>query len=149
MSKEDGQVYAKAIRLLTQREHTRKELLYKLNCNDSFCEQVINDVLSRLETEGYLSETRFICSFVRSSIHRGHGPIRIQNGLKGKGITSSLAQEGIHKQDLDWNEHAKAVLQKKFGGEPPKDIKERAKQTRFLLSRGFSNEHVRHAFRNI
>jgi len=32
---------------------------------------------------------------------------------------------------------------RKFGEQAPENIKDKAKQTRFLYSRGFSNEHIR------
>jgi len=66
--------------LLARREHTRLELERKL-ADREFDSTVIGDVLDRLQEDGLLDEDRFIESFVRTRVGKGHGPARIQAEL--------------------------------------------------------------------
>ena len=53
----------------------------------------------------------------------------------------------LNEYDVVWQENALTVRAKKYGSEEPTDLKERARQSRFLQSRGFSSEQTRYAMR--
>lgn len=125
-----------AMNLLAQREYTRKELSRKLGhlTNDS---ELIDGALVRLESEGLLSNSRFIESFIRSRLNRGHGPVRITQELRQKGCDNEAITLALEEAEVDWFELAESTRQKKFGDSLPVDAKEKARQIRFLQYRGF------------
>lgn len=126
-----------AIYSLAMREHSRKELAQKLKTKD-FSEGVdINALLDNLEENNYLNEERFAESFIRYRSSRGQGLLKITNELKKRGVCNSIIQSTMMDAELNWDELAREQLKKKFGGEKPKDYKEKARQMRFLLGRGF------------
>ena len=137
-----------AIDLLARREHSRKELLNKLRSRAELLdelEEVLEEVLDRLEQDGLFSDERFAESFVRSRIGRGHGPMRIRQELRQKGIENELCALAIEAADADWYELARACRERKFGTGKPKDYRERAKQMRYLQYRGFSMDAINEA----
>ena len=66
--------------------------------------------------------------------------------LKASGVSSELIANAIEELEETEAERAKALWQKRFG-KPAEDYKERAKQMRYLLSRGFSMEVARQVVR--
>jgi regulatory protein len=71
---------------------------------------------------------------------QGKGPILIAAELKDRGI------KDFDLSIYDWLELAKHVRRKKFGLNIPADYKEKAKQKRFLRSRGFNLDQINKAF---
>lgn len=70
------------------------------------------------------------------------GSQRIVNELQQKGIDENLIAAALpHLKETEL-ETARTVWQKKFGAKPV-NAKERAKQIRFLMSRGFTSEIIR------
>ena len=75
--------YDRALRLLSQREHTEKEIRRKLSEKGCGREE-IDSAVSRLIAEGSLSEERFAESFIRSRLRRnpeGRGFEEVSAGL--------------------------------------------------------------------
>ena len=71
-----------------------------------------------------------------------HGSVRLKAELREKGVPEAVISAVVGQaRDADLAV-ARAVWQKKFG-ELPTDAKERARQQRFLLGRGFPSEVVR------
>ncbi len=141
-------LYKKAIDLLSRREHSRAELGQKLRLKSSAEEELVDallpDVLDELTQLGYLSNERYAEMIVRSRFEKGHGPVRIRLELKQKGIESALVSESLDAFDADWFALAATVQRKRFG-ESPVDMAARAKQMRFLSSRGFSSDQIDYA----
>ena len=131
-----------AVELLARREHSRLELERKL-ATRGFPEAVIAPALDALEHSGVLVATRFTESFIRSRVAKGQGPARIRAELAERGVGD--AAELLRGGDVDWLAAARAVRRKRFGAEPPRDFRERAKQARFLQYRGFTADQVRAA----
>ena len=131
-----------AVELLARREHSRLELERKL-ATRGFAEDVIAPALDALEHSGVLVATRFTESFIRSRVAKGQGPARIRAELAERGVGD--AAELLRGGDVDWLAAARAVRRKRFGAEPPRDFRERAKQARFLQYRGFTADQVRAA----
>jgi len=132
-----------AVELLARREHSRRELERKL-ATRGFPEAVIAPALDALEHSGMLAATRFTESFIRSRVAKGQGPVRIRAELAERGVAEQAA-ELLRGSDIDWLATARAVRRKRFGAEPPRDYRERAKQARFLQYRGFTADQVRAA----
>ncbi len=132
-----------AIYSLAMREHSRKELFDKLKRKD-FSENVdLEALLDELEENNYLNEERFVESFIRSRIARGQGSVKIRNDLRQRGISTSLINIAMQEARVDWFVLASEQRKKKFGKNKPVDFKEKARQMRFLSSRGFGAEVIR------
>lgn len=139
--------YEQAIRLLSQREHSRKELFTKISRKqDELTADELNTLLDELEQSGYLDEQRFAEMFIRSSIGRGHGPMKISYALRDKGVDETLVRELLDEADTDWLEQARYQRERKFGEEIPTDFKERARQSRFLAGRGYFMDTINATF---
>jgi len=61
---------------------------------------------------------------------------------------NDLRAEALARQEFDWTEQASAVRAKRFGRMPPRDIRERAKQVRFLEYRGFAADQIRQVLKH-
>jgi regulatory protein len=126
---------ARALRLLARREHTRRELRRKLAAHAGD-PAVLEALLDDLTRRGWLSDERFVEQFVHA--RRGRfGPARIRRALLERGVAEdeiTRALAGLKDEEL---EAARAVWLRKFKA-PPRTAEERARQVRFLQSRGFS-----------
>lgn len=99
----------------------------------------VDTVLDWLVAQRHLSETRFIESRVHvRAARQGQALIRQELARHGLELDPDTAQ---HLRDTE-RERAKAVWQKRFP-EPATDPAGRAKQMRFLASRGFSADIIR------
>lgn len=135
-----------AIRLLAQREHSRYELLRKLRQRFQCSEEVLTQVLDKLQNDGYQDDERYTEIFVRSAIARGRGPQRIQYELREKGVSDTLIAATLAELEVDWQTLASEQREKKFGSLKPADYKERARQSRFLAGRGFYSDTINAVF---
>ncbi len=139
-----GTLRRRAMDLLARREHSRRELRNKLLAK-SDAAATVESVLDTLETEGLLSDQRFAEAFVRSRVGRGHGPVRIRQELRQRGVADGLAAEAMAAEGCDWFALAADVVRRKFGSEPAGDRRELARRLRFLQYRGFTAEQCREA----
>jgi regulatory protein len=128
--------------LLARREHSRRELAEKLTARGFETERVAR-VLDELEQDGLLSAERFAQSFVAARYAKGQGPRRIRAELTERGIES--ADDYLHDERFDWVSLARSARVKRFGPAPPKDLKDKARQVRFLEYRGFGHDQIRRA----
>lgn len=129
-----------ALGSLTRREHSRAELLKKLQQKfpDADC---LDSVIQWLEELSYLDDQRFACAFVRTSIAKGRGPIRIKQELRLKGVSNSHQEYALAEEAVDWFELAGELLERKYR-EPISDQKDKARRIRFLQSRGFDSNTI-------
>ncbi|MEQ6918505.1 regulatory protein RecX [Halomonas aquatica] len=136
-----------AIRLLARREYSRHELAERLVAKGHEAEAIAG-CLDALAEEGLQSDTRFAESFLRSRILRGQGPLKIRLELERRGLDREEIRlafdEAAQRGEGDWFALACDALSRRFSG--PGDIpRERARRERFLASRGFDFDQVRHA----
>lgn len=128
---------------LARREHSRAELAQKLarKLAPDDEPEAIAALLDQLEKENLLSNSRYAEALAHSRVGR-HGSVRLKSELRGKGVPEAILVEVVcQARDTDLAA-ARSVWLKKFGN-PPVDAKERAKQQRFLLGRGFPPDVVR------
>ncbi len=125
-----------AMDLLAFREHSFQELVTKLSRKFPDC-LFIEPQLQILTDENLQSDQRFAESFVRGRINKGHGPLRIKNELKQRGIENHMALSAIDEADVNWFSVISDLSQKKYGNTLPEDHKEKAKRIRFFQYRGF------------
>lgn len=104
----------------------------------------VDTLLDALAADGYLDETRFVES--RLHVRAGRfGTQRIQQELAQHGLKLDAEQQAaLRATEL---ERAREVWHKRFGPEPAQEPAERARQSRFLLARGFAPEVVRRLLR--
>lgn len=126
--------------MLARREHSRAELERKLAPHAESAEQ-LRSVLDRLVETELLSNERFAQSLVyRRARTRGVAVIRYE--LRGHGLADEVVCEHVAALERNEFERAHALWARRFGS-AAQSMPERARQTRFLLSRGFSAEIVR------
>lgn len=130
----------RALRLLGTREHSRAELERKLIQHEEEPGSLAK-ALDELQAKGFINEQRVL----ESVLHRRAaklGTTRIRQELQGKGLAPEAVLEAVEQLRATEVERAREVWRKKFG-ELPLDANERAKQMRFLASRGFGGEAIR------
>ncbi|SEB12353.1 recombination regulator RecX [Variovorax sp. YR216] len=126
----------RALRLLSQREHSRAELERKLR---KYEEEpgTLARALDELAAKDFISETRVVQSVLHQRSGR-LGAARVRQELLHKGIApEAVAQAVASLQDTELD-RARDVWRRRFG-ELPQDMTQRARQARFLLARGFSS----------
>ncbi len=126
-----------AIRYLARREYSRYQLSEKL-ISRGYEAAAVESVLSELEQNSYLCEKRFTDMFVRTRIAQGKGPVRITAELRQHGVPNELIAAYIDLQSEFWVDTARRERKKRFGELQLDDLKERARQLRFLQYRGFT-----------
>jgi regulatory protein len=127
------------MRYLARREHSRAELQHKLQSHVQEGEN-LDAVLDELEERNWLSDARAAALFVDTKRGR-FGTQRIAHELRQKGIPENLISDALPQLKETELESASQVWQRKFGIQP-QDSKEKAKQIRFLQSRGFSMDVI-------
>jgi len=136
---QQNKCYAAALKILIRREHSQLELSNKLHLK-GFDDVDIKRSINLLIEQKYQSDERFSEAFILMRYNQGKGPVIISSELKKRGI------ESFELSIFDWFELAKEVREKKFGKNLPSDYKTRAKQKRFLKSRGFDFDQIDKAF---
>ncbi|MGI9219534.1 MAG: regulatory protein RecX [Woeseiaceae bacterium] len=134
----------KAMDYLARREHGRVELVEKV-ARFGFDEAVADDAVAQLVDENLQSDERYVEAFIASRINQGKGPVKIRAELRERGIGGSVIDIALEDADQDWYASAVLVREKKFGVERPKDFNEKARQMRFLQSRGFDTDQIQSA----
>ena len=104
----------------------------------------VTEVLDWLEANSYLSQQRFTESRIHVRAAR-HGNLRIRQELAQHGIT--LDGESAEALNASEFSRAREVWGRKYDAAAP-DAAGRARQARFLTSRGFSPETVRRVLRS-
>jgi regulatory protein len=140
----------KALRLLSQREHTRKELERKLAHHEEEAGELAK-ALDELQGLGFLDEQRAAESLLNRRA-QGLGASRLRQEMQSKGlarevIEQTFADAGVGTRESEY-ERALAVWQRKFEAiaedvTPEERAKQKARQMRFLLARGFSGDVAR------
>ena len=130
----------RALRLLSQREHSRAELERKLAPHEEVPGELAK-ALDDLQARDFINDGRAVDSVVNRRSGK-LGSARIQQELAQKGLSGEAVAEVLEVLKETELARAQAVWRKKFDA-PPQDPQERAKQMRFLLTRGFNAEEVR------
>jgi regulatory protein len=148
----------RALRHLSQREHSRAELERKLArhladtsrraaaarsgepgedaaSSTDTASADIAQALDQLAAAGLIDEGR-VAESVLNHRGRSHGVRRLRQDLQAKGLDAELVQATLHQARNTELARAREVWQRRFG-QPPADAAERARQLRFLLGRGF------------
>jgi len=135
----------RALRLLSQREHSRAELERKLK---KYEEEpgTLALALDELAAKDFISEARVVQSVLHQRASR-MGAARVRQELLHKGIAPEAVAEAVAGLQGSEFERAREVWQRRFGA-PPQDTTERARQVRFLMARGFAGGIVAKVLRH-
>lgn len=125
----------RALRYLSRREHSRQELRKKLL---PYAESDIelDELMTKLEAQSWLSDERFAESLVRRKSER-YGSLKIVEELKQQGIEGDSLIEIKERLKVSDAMRAWELWQRKFDSMVTKDPKEKSKQMRYLVSKGF------------
>jgi len=130
----------RALRLLSQRDHSRKELEQKLKPHEETPGELA-EALDFLAAKDFINEKRVAESVVNRRSTK-LGAARVRQELMAKGLPADDIADAVQAMRGTEFERALVVWRKKFGA-PPSDASERGKQVRFMVSRGFAPDVVR------
>tara|TARA_B100000787_G_scaffold89619_1_gene66261 strand:- start:566 stop:1003 length:438 start_codon:yes stop_codon:yes gene_type:complete len=136
---------ARAVNLLSRREHSQVELRKKLRKAEFELED-INDVIEKLAEIDLQSDPRFAENYLYYRSQRGFGSQKIRFELNQRGVDKQTINAVFEQEDIDWFSLAVTTRNKRFGEKAPDDLKDRAKQQRFLQYRGFTHEQINESF---
>ncbi len=152
MTDEELQVMKSAVRILTRRPHSRKELIDKLMARD-FRYPAVLAVIRECEKHGYLNDRQMVEDYADELAARGHGDFKIKLKLRSKGLSPDLITEKLEalNEDSPPAERAEQALEHRLPAlNREKDPrKRREKAYRFLASRGFDGESIRAALEHM
>ena len=129
----------RALRLLGQREHSRAELERKLRQHEAEPGELAR-ALDDLQAKGFIDEQRVLESVVFRRAPR-LGAMRVRQELQAKGLAPDAIAQAVADLQGSEVERAREVWRKKFGG-PAEDAQGRARQMRFLATRGFVGDTI-------
>jgi regulatory protein len=129
------------LRLLTQREHSQKELLDKLALR-GFGRDDVQPVIDELAEQDWQDDSRYAENYARFRIRKGYGPIRVGYELKQNGIAAFDLECIVKEEAGSWTVLLAQVYSKKYLHDTALDRNEWAKRSRFLLHRGFSGAMI-------
>ena len=130
----------RALRLLAGREHSRAELERKLAPHEE-APGDLKRALDDLQAKGFIDEQRVIESVVHRRAAR-LGAQRVRQELQAKGLAPDAVAQAVAALQGTEVQRAREVWRKKFG-EPAVDAAGRARQMRFLATRGFGGDTIR------
>ena len=96
----------------------------------------VDAVLEEIAALGYLSDARFAKALVGQKMG-AMSKRAISASLKAKGVDADVASAAVAASDVDDQDAMVALWLRKFGT-PPANDREKARQVRFLQSRGFA-----------
>jgi regulatory protein len=134
----------KAFSLLARRDYPSKLLRSRLG-DAGYASDAVDAAMTDLEDLRYVNDERYVDSAVAGRAARGQGPVRIALELVRQGCAKELVESVVRREDPEWTERAVALRHRRFGTDAPSDGKERARQVRFLMQRGFTGSQVRAA----
>ena len=135
----------RALRLLSQREHSRAELQTKLARHVQEGDD-LQAILDDLEAKDFINPARVADSVVNRRAAR-LGNQRLAHELRSKGLDDDVVRAAIDQLAGTELARARAVWRQRFGGRPATTAQETARQMRFLAARGFAGDVVRRAVR--
>jgi regulatory protein len=132
---ENREIVSASLKLLAMRDMSRIQFVDKLTKKE-FNEHDINEAVAWCEAEGWLNEPRYAEVAARRLSHK-YGASRVAATLRQKGVDDETVMSTIAAMKDGEFSRARSVWARKFDALP--DASEiRAKQTRYLQSRGFS-----------
>ncbi|MCK3654647.1 recombination regulator RecX [Pasteurellaceae bacterium Macca] len=127
--------------LLSKRDYSEAELRHKLTLK-AYSDEEIEGAIERAQENNWQSDERFCGTFIRYRSQQGYGPRRIKQDLKIKGVEGWLIEQELENAEVDWFSLAEQVFEKKCP--TTWDRKAKQKMWRFMVGRGFLQDHFSH-----
>lgn len=136
-----------ALRLLARREHSTYELRTKLLARGGRFETV-SATLDELNTDGYISDSRFTEVAVRARLRKNDGPIKIRAYLLQRGIIESLIKQHLPNDQEFWLERALKLdqlncMKRNISTQEAATYESWSIRSRLLKSRGYPANIIR------
>lgn len=135
----------KAYNLLGRRLHSCKELKLKLLRN-KYESALVDEVLNYLLDKKLLNDYEFGKQFVDEKIRtKSWGKTKIKSELFKKGLSSQIIDELLNEEDLNYNDNALLLAEKKLKILSKRDYDNRqlsSKLYSFLTSRGYDYDTI-------
>ncbi len=135
---------ARIYRYCAYQERSHKEVKNKLYGYGLYSSEV-DELLSRLITEGFLNEERFAKAFAGGKFRmKKWGRLKIQNKLESLGLTNKCIGRGMKEIDAaDYTKTLKDLIRKKAQQTSEENpFKKRDKVARFAIAKGYEPELV-------
>ena len=135
--------FAKACRYCAYQERSHYEVREKLY-GWGLWKKDVEEILSRLITEGFLNEERFAIAFAGGKFRmKKWGRIRIAAELKKRKVSEYCIRRALEEiPEGDYSKTLNEVIRKKSGKELPHDRATLSSVARYAVSRGFEPELV-------
>jgi regulatory protein len=140
------QIKEECLRLLTRRDHSRKEIQDKLAIKGYGRNQILT-VIDELAQQNWLDNSRYAEGYARVRSQKGFGPVRIAYELKQQGIDPDTVDKIIRATTDNWMNLLGQVYTKKYSNAGAMTGNERANRIRFLQQRGFSSAMIHDLFK--
>ena len=131
--------------MLARREHSRAELAQKL-AQKGVAGDDVELTLDEIAALGLLSDARFASATVRQKTG-AYSKRAIAGSLKASGVGGDVVAEALASNEVDDDDAMIALWRRRFGA-PPANGREKARQVRFLQSRGFGLSAIFKLLRN-
>ncbi len=149
---EEAKAFAAALRWLTVRPRTRRELADKLR-DRGFSTSASAAVLARLAGLGYVDDEAFAMQWAETAARvKAFGPLRIEKDLRRRGIERSLAVKAAKEAagEKDEEKLAGEVIMQRIARDGwPRDQRSRRRLLGHLTRRGFTAGAALRALRGI
>jgi regulatory protein len=159
---------ARAMRILSQRDHSEVELRRKLRnpplrvgtarvklqqqSDQQMAPEVSADdiewVVSYCHQHNWLDDVRFAARYIAARSQRGYGSQRICAELLQKGLVRQVVVDALQDCQIDWERLASKLAERKFGSPLPTVWQQKTKVMRYLMSRGFFSEEIEAIYRD-
>ena len=143
-----SQALDSALRLLGRRDHSCRELAFKLR-RKGLSSAAVDYALARCREMGVLDDARTAGVFASHLVEKGYGPLRIRQELSQKGIPDDLIDQAmLHCGDeTSQTRSAQQALKKRTARlqREPDPRKRRQIAYRYLASRGFTSSVIHQA----
>lgn len=153
VEKIESYFWQKSLRLLQKKEYSKQELSQKLlqtairnlpNFDNTKLQKIVEVIIQKLQNYNYINDERFAKINLHTKSYK-YGNQRLIFDLQQKGISPEIIEENIEEFKENEFQRCLDLYIKKFKNNtevnaenPDKYNKEKAKQIRFLASRGFS-----------
>lgn len=135
---------SRAMHLLEKQDRTEADLRNKLK-ESGYDAEVADAAIDYVKSFGYIDDLRYASNYVH--FHQDRKSRRsLITALAGKGVSSDIISQAIDDEyDVDESIQIKSILEKRHYNFDNPSYEERAKQMRYLMSKGYSMDAVRKA----
>ncbi len=136
------------LRLLTRRDHSRKEMQEKLVLK-GYDRNQVGEIIDELSKQNWQDDFRYAESYARVRSQKGFGPGYIAYELRQQGVAQDTIEQIIRSMSDQWMILLEQAYTKKYPDSAKLDNNERAKRIRFLMQRGFTSTMITALFNQL